>query len=259
MPPARKYCYQSLIEPAFSQRRPKPYLAIMLQARNLVKRYGDLQVLRGVSLDVAQGEMIAIIGASGAGKSTLLHLLGALDKPDSGSVQLGDTDVFRLPARKQARFRNDKLGFVFQSHHLLPEFSAAENVAMPLWIGGKGRKYALDKASAMLQRVGLGARLENKPSQLSGGEAQRVAIARALINDPAILMADEPTGNLDSTNADAIHNLFLELRRELGQTIILITHNETLAARTDRTLVMRDGLIVEERSAGAGAAVGAMS
>jgi lipoprotein-releasing system ATP-binding protein len=220
----------------------------MLTARNLTKRYGDLQVLRGVSLDVAQGEMIAIIGASGAGKSTLLHLLGALDKPDSGTVQLGDTDVFSLPAAKQASFRNTQLGFVFQSHHLLPEFTAAENVAMPLWIRGLGKKAAELQAAAMLERVGLAGRLQNKPSQLSGGEAQRVAIARALINKPAILMADEPTGNLDSANADAVHNLFLELRRELGQTIILITHNEALAARTDRTLVMRDGLIVEERA-----------
>ena len=219
----------------------------MLQARNLVKRYGELPVLRNVSLDVAAGEMVAIIGPSGAGKSTLLHLIGALDKPDSGSVTIGDTDVFRLPAGKQAKFRNSRLGFVFQSHHLLPEFSAAENVAMPLWIKGLSRKSAMDSAAAMLERVGLGGRLQNKPSQLSGGEAQRVAIARALINQPAILMADEPTGNLDSANAEAIHSLFLELRRDLGQTIILITHNEALAARTDRTLVMRDGVIVEER------------
>lgn len=219
----------------------------MLQASNLVKRYGDLPVLRGVSLDVAQGEMIAIIGPSGAGKSTLLHLLGALDKPDSGSVRIGDTDVFKLPSGKQARFRNSHLGFVFQSHHLLPEFSAVENVAMPLWIKGLNKKAALGQATSILQRVGLGQRLQNKPSQLSGGEAQRVAIARALVNEPAVLMADEPTGNLDSANAEAIHNLFLELRRELGQTIVLITHNEALAARTDRTLVMRDGVIVEER------------
>jgi lipoprotein-releasing system ATP-binding protein len=219
----------------------------MLQARNLVKRYGDLQVLRGVSLDVAQGEMIAIIGPSGAGKSTLLHLLGALDKPDGGSVQIGNTDVFKLPSGKQARFRNSRLGFVFQSHHLLPEFTAQENAAMPLWIKGVNKKASMDQAAAMLQRVGLGQRMDNKPSQLSGGEAQRVSIARALINQPAVLMADEPTGNLDSANAEAIHGLFLELRRELGQTIILITHNEALAARTDRTLVMRDGVIVEER------------
>ncbi len=198
-------------------------------------------------MEVAEGEMVAIIGPSGAGKSTLLHLLGALDKPDKGIVRIRDTDVFSLGARKQARFRNEQLGFVFQQHHLLPEFSAIENVAMPLWIGGKSRKAAMAEAAKALEVVGLSARKEHKPSELSGGEAQRVAIARALINKPAILMADEPTGNLDTVNAEAIHNLFLSLRHGMGQTIILITHNEALAARTDRTLVMRDGAIVEER------------
>jgi lipoprotein-releasing system ATP-binding protein len=219
----------------------------LLTANNLYKSYGPLTVVRDVSLQIAPGEMVAIIGPSGAGKSTLLHLLGALDKPDKGSVKIRDTEVFALPAGRQARFRNQQLGFVFQSHHLLPEFSAVENVAMPLWIKGAGRKAALAAAAAMLEQVGLAARTANKPSQLSGGEQQRVAIARALINKPAILMADEPTGNLDTANAEAIHNLFLSLRRELQQTIILITHNEALAARTDRTLVMRDGAIVEER------------
>lgn len=219
----------------------------MLHASHLFKAYDTLTVVRDVSLDVAQGEMVAIIGPSGAGKSTLLHLLGALDKPDKGNVRIRDTDVFSLGARKQARFRNEQLGFVFQQHHLLPEFSAIENVAMPLWIKGKSRKAAISEAAAILERVGLGERTSHKPSELSGGEAQRVAIARALVNKPAILMADEPTGNLDTTNAEAIHNLFISLRRDLGQTIILITHNEALAARTDRTLVMRDGAIVEER------------
>lgn len=219
----------------------------MLTARNLTRSYGTLTVVHDVSLDVAAGEMIAVIGPSGAGKSTLLHLLGALDKPDSGTVRIRDTEVFALGARRQAHFRNQQLGFVFQSHHLLPEFTAAENVAMPLWIKGTGRRAALAKAADMLRQVGLSARTGNKPSQLSGGEQQRVAIARALINKPAILMADEPTGNLDTANAEAIHDLFLSLRQDLGQTIILITHNEGLAARTDRTLVMRDGSIVEER------------
>ncbi len=219
----------------------------MLTAQHLYKAYGDLTVVRDVSLDIASGEMVAIIGPSGAGKSTLLHLLGALDRPDKGSVRIRDTEVFSLPAGKQAKFRNQQLGFVFQSHHLLPEFSAAENVAMPLWIRGNGRKAGLAAAEAMLERVGLAARTGNKPSQLSGGEQQRVAIARALINKPAILMADEPTGNLDTANAESIHSLFLDLRRDLGQTIILITHNEALAARTDRTLVMKDGAIIEER------------
>jgi len=219
----------------------------LLTATQLFKSYGPLAVVRDVSMSVSEGEMVAIIGPSGAGKSTLLHLLGALDKPDKGSVQINNTSVFDMPARKQARFRNQQLGFVFQSHHLLPEFTAIENVAMPLWINGVGRKAAMNSARAMLEKVGLQDRLDNKPSQLSGGEQQRVAIARALVNKPAILMADEPTGNLDTANADSIHNLFLSLRKELKQTIILITHNEILAARTDRTLVMRDGVIVEER------------
>jgi lipoprotein-releasing system ATP-binding protein len=219
----------------------------MLTAVNLYKKYSSLTVVNNVSLTVAAGEMLAIIGASGAGKSTLLHLLGALDKPDSGQVRIRDTDLLRLPSRKQAQFRNQELGFVFQFHHLLPEFSAVENVAMPLWIDGKNKKEGLQRAAEMLETVGLGKRLENKPSELSGGEQQRVAIARALVNKPAILMADEPTGNLDTANAHGIHELFLRLRQEMNQTIILITHNEELAARTDRTLVMRDGSIVEER------------
>ncbi|MEO6831982.1 MAG: ABC transporter ATP-binding protein [Chitinophagaceae bacterium] len=219
----------------------------LLSAHNLSKSYGSLQVLRDVSLEVAAGEMIAIIGPSGAGKSTLLHLLGALDKPDSGKVKINGTEVFSLSAAKQSKFRNAQLGFVFQAHHLLPEFTAEENVVMPLWIAGKPRKAALAAASEMLERVGLSGRTKHKPSQLSGGEQQRVAIARALINKPAILMADEPTGNLDTANAESIHSLFIALRKELKQTIILITHNEALAARTDRTLLMRDGQIVEER------------
>jgi lipoprotein-releasing system ATP-binding protein len=219
----------------------------LLKASHLFKAYDTLTVVRDVSLEIEKGEMVAIIGPSGAGKSTLLHLLGALDKPDRGTVRIRDTDLFSLSAGRQARFRNEQLGFVFQQHHLLPEFSAIENVAMPLWIGGKSRKAGLNEAAQMLERVGLAARGHHKPSELSGGEAQRVAIARALINKPAILMADEPTGNLDTANAEAIHNLFISLRRDTGQTIILITHNEALAARTDRTLAMRDGAIVEER------------
>jgi lipoprotein-releasing system ATP-binding protein len=219
----------------------------LLTAEHLFKKYASLTVVRDVSLEVAAGEMVAIIGPSGAGKSTLLHLLGALDKPDSGTVRIGTTDVAALPAGAQARFRNKRLGFVFQAHHLLPEFTAVENVAMPLWISGMGRKAGVKEAMGMLEKVGLSERTGNKPNQLSGGEQQRVAIARALINKPSILMADEPTGNLDTANAEAIHSLFLSLRKDLNQTIILITHNEALAARTDRTLVMRDGAIVEER------------
>ncbi len=216
----------------------------MLVAENLFKKYSNLTVVNDVSLEVAKGEIVSVTGPSGAGKSTLLHLLGALDKPDSGSVRIDGTDVFKLPAKKQAQFRNKHIGFVFQFHHLLPEFSAAENVAVPLWIAGKSKRQALQEAATMLETVGLGKKLENKPSELSGGEQQRVAIARALINKPSIVMADEPTGNLDSANAQAIHELFIELRNRLNQTFIMITHNEELAAMTDRVLTMKDGKMV---------------
>jgi lipoprotein-releasing system ATP-binding protein len=219
----------------------------MLQADNLVKKYGSLTVVNDVSLSVRKGEVVSIIGPSGAGKSTLLHLLGALDKPDGGKIIIDGIQLEQLSAKKQAAFRNKHLGFVFQFHHLLPEFSAEENVAIPLWINGSGRKEALKKAVAMLEKVGLGNKLDNKPSELSGGEQQRVAIARALVNNPSIIMADEPTGNLDSANATAIHQLFLSLRKELNQTFVMITHNEELAKLTDRILVMRDGKMVEER------------
>ncbi len=218
----------------------------MLSANNLYKKYGTLTVVNGVSLQVAPGEIVAITGPSGAGKSTLLHLLGALDKPDNGTVTINNTDVFALNGKKQARFRNKHMGFVFQFHHLLPEFSAVENVAVPLWISGKGRKEGIALATGALQAVGLGSKLENKPGELSGGEQQRVAIARALVNKPSIIMADEPTGNLDTANAHAIHELFLQLRDKFGQTFVMITHNETLADMTDRKLTMLDGKIVDE-------------
>ena len=222
-------------------------MSAILHAKDLVKKYPSLTVVNDVSLSVEQGEIISITGPSGAGKSTLLHLIGALDKPDSGSVLIDGTDILQLPSKKQARFRNTHLGFVFQFHHLLPEFSAAENVAVPLWIKGTGKKEALKQAAEMLAIVGLGNRLDNKPSELSGGEQQRVAIARALVNRPSIVMADEPTGNLDTANAQSVHNLFLDLRKQLGQTFIMVTHNEALATLTDRTLIMHDGRIVEER------------
>lgn len=217
----------------------------MLLAKNLFKKYSSLTVVNNVSLEVPKGQIVSIIGPSGAGKSTLLHLLGGLDKPDSGSVSLDDTPLTSLSSGKQARFRNRHIGFVFQFHHLLPEFSAVENVAIPLWIAGKSRKEGLSKAAATLEMVGLGQRTGNKPGELSGGEQQRVAIARAIINNPSVIMADEPTGNLDSANAEAIHQLFLDLRQQLGLTFVLITHNEALAARTDRTIVMRDGQIIQ--------------
>lgn len=219
----------------------------MLVAKNLFKKYAAFTVVNDVSLSVAKAEIVSIIGPSGAGKSTLLHLIGALDKPDSGSVLIEGTDILKLPARKQARFRNAHIGFVFQFHHLLPEFSAIENVSIPLWIKGSGKKEAMQLAAEMLKEVGLGGRLDNKPSELSGGEQQRVAIARALVTRPSVVMADEPTGNLDSANAHALHNLFLQLRDKFGQTFIMITHNEALAKLTDRTLTMQDGRIVDEK------------
>ena len=220
------------------------FLHNMVEVRNLVKKYNSLCVVNNVSLSIAQGALISITGASGAGKSSLLHLMGGLDIPDSGSVLIDGIDLFTLSSKKQARFRNEKIGFVFQFHHLLPEFTAIENVAMPLWIAGKSRKEGLNEAEKILDIVGLSARINNKPNALSGGEQQRVAIARALVNKPAIVMADEPTGNLDSANADAIHQLFVHLRKELSQTFVLVTHNKELAALTDQNLEMLDGRIV---------------
>lgn len=219
----------------------------MLSAKDLYKQYGALTVVNDVSLHVAKGEIVSIVGPSGAGKSTLLHLLGGLDKPDKGDVLIDNIDFVKLSGKKQSKFRNAHIGFVFQFHHLLPEFTAVENVCVPLWIKGAGKKEAMDAAAAMLGVVGLGSRLGNKPSELSGGEQQRVAIARALVTRPSVVMADEPTGNLDSANAVAIHNLFLELRDKFGQTFLMITHNDALAGMTDRTLLMRDGKIVEEK------------
>lgn len=219
----------------------------MLSVKNLFKKYTSFTVVNDVSLHVEKGEIVSIVGPSGAGKSTLLHLIGALDKPDSGRVLIAGTDILQLPSKKQAKFRNSHIGFVFQFHHLLPEFSAVENVSVPLWIKGTGKKEAMHQAGEMLNVVGLGNRLDNKPSELSGGEQQRVAIARALVTKPSIVMADEPTGNLDTANAQSIHKLFLELRDKFGQTFIMITHNDALAKMTDRTLTMQDGKIVSEK------------
>jgi len=216
----------------------------MLSADHLTKRYGPLTVVQDVSLQLSRGEVVAITGPSGAGKSSLLHLLGGLDVPDAGTVRFEDTQLFQLSTRQQARFRNSKMGFVFQFHYLLPEFSALENVAMPLWIGGMEKKKATAEATAALARLGLGGRVQHKPSELSGGEQQRVAIARAIVHRPLVLFADEPTGNLDSANAESVHELFLQLREELDLTILMITHNEALAAKTDRALLMKDGRLV---------------
>lgn len=216
----------------------------MLQATNIQKCYGAVQVLKGVSLSVQQGEIVSIVGSSGAGKSTLLHILGTLDKADGGSVQLNQIAIDKLSRKQLAAFRNQHIGFIFQFHHLLPEFSALENVCMPAWIAGGKRKAATQRAQVLLETLGLGHRLQNKPSELSGGEQQRVAVARALINNPSIVMADEPTGNLDSTHAKELHQLFIDLRNQFQQTFLIVTHNQELAQMSDRIVQMKDGLIV---------------
>jgi lipoprotein-releasing system ATP-binding protein len=213
----------------------------MVITKNIVKSYGSLPILKGVSLEVNKGEIVSIVGASGAGKSTLLHILGTLEKPDSGTLIIDNTNVFELSAKKLALFRNQKIGFVFQFHHLLPEFSAIENVCIPAWIAGLGKKEAMKKAMELLEILNLKDRVEHKPNELSGGEQQRVAIARALINHPAIVLADEPTGNLDSQNSKAIFDMINNLRNQLGQTFIMVTHNQELADLSDRALTMIDG------------------
>jgi lipoprotein-releasing system ATP-binding protein len=216
----------------------------MLRAIDIKKNYGGLQVLKGVNLQIEQGEVVSIAGSSGAGKSTLLHILGTLDAPSSGEIYLGRQAVQGLTGRKLAAFRNKNIGFVFQFHHLLPEFTALENVCIPGWIAGKRRKEVQARAAGLLDTLGLADRQQNKPNQLSGGEQQRVAVARALINSPQIVMADEPTGNLDSANARELHQLFMHLRQQFNQTFLIVTHNEELAAMSDRIVHMRDGLIV---------------
>jgi lipoprotein-releasing system ATP-binding protein len=214
----------------------------MLKARQIVRNYGSLPVLKGIDLEIAKGELVTIVGASGAGKSTLLHILGTLDRPDAGQVFIGDTDVFALKEKDLATFRNQRIGFVFQFHNLLPEFTALENVCMPGFIGVKTHESEVRrKGGELLEMLGLKDRLNHLPSQLSGGEQQRVAVARALINDPAIIFADEPSGNLDSRNAEDLHQLFFRLRNELNQTFVIVTHNEHLAALADRKLEMVDG------------------
>jgi len=220
----------------------------MLKAENLSKKYGQLSVLRNVSLSIGQGEFVAIVGPSGAGKSTLLHLLGGLDYPDTGQVSLMDNELFKLSKKKQAAFRNKNMGFVFQFHHLLPEFTALENVCMPLWIGNVNKKEAIEAATNTLNTVGLSDRIHHKPNELSGGEQQRVAIARAIVHKPSVIFADEPTGNLDSTNAKSVHELFLKLRELYNHTFVIVTHNELLASMADRTLNMRDGIIDFEKN-----------
>lgn len=217
---------------------------MILEAKGIEKSFGDLKVLKGVDLQVEQGEVLAIMGASGAGKSTLLEILGTLSTPDGGSLTIDGTPVLSLGSKVLASFRGSRIGFVFQFHHLLPEFNALENVMIPAMIAGKSRSAARAEALRLLEMVGLGGRTAHKPSELSGGEQQRVAIARALVNSPAVLLADEPTGNLDSATKEDIHKLFFSLRETLGQTIIIVTHDPELAALCDRTLVMKDGMFV---------------
>lgn len=215
----------------------------MLKARNIHKKYASLEVLKGVDLDIEKGEIVSIIGSSGAGKSTLLHILGTLDKADQGEIYLNNIRMDNLGGKELARFRNTHVGFVFQFHHLLPEFNAIENVSIPGWIAGRNKKEVSERATFLLEQLGLAGRLDNKPQQLSGGEQQRVAVARALINNPQIVFADEPTGNLDSTNARDLHDLFIRLRKEFNQTFLIVTHNEELSLMSDRVIHMKDGKV----------------
>lgn len=216
----------------------------MIRLTDIRKRFGELEVLKGVSLGVRQGEVVSVVGASGAGKTTLLQIMGTLSRPDAGRVEIGGEDPFALGDKALSRFRNDRIGFVFQFHHLLPEFSAFENVCIPGLIGRRPRAGVERRAAELLGMMGLAARRDHKPGQLSGGEQQRVAIARALVNSPAVLLADEPSGNLDSHNRDEIHRLFFDLRERLGQTVVIVTHDENLAAMADRKITMSDGTIL---------------
>ncbi len=215
----------------------------MLVAKNIKKSYGDLTVLKGVDVSIDQGEIVSFVGKSGAGKTTLLHILGTLDQPDSGELQIRDTEVFKLNEKKIASFRNLNVGFIFQFHHLLPEFSALENVCIPAFINKKSEAESQARAKELLSYLGLSKRLDHKPTQLSGGEQQRVAVARALMNEPAIVFADEPSGNLDSSTSKELHQLIFQLRKDFNQTFVIVTHNEELADMSDRKLVMTDGLL----------------
>ena len=216
----------------------------MISIKDVTKSYGLLKVLKGVNIDVAKEEIVCLMGASGAGKSTLLHIMGTLDKPDEGTVEINGQDVFKMKDKTLSKFRNQHIGFVFQFHHLLPEFTAIENICLPALIAGKSRKESVKEAEKLLTIFKLSNRAEHKPSELSGGEQQRIAIARALINNPKIVFADEPSGNLDSENARELHKLFVDLRNLLHQTFVIVTHNRSLASMADRILEIKDGLII---------------
>ena len=219
----------------------------MIQLEGITKSFGSLQVLRGIDLEITQGEVVSIVGPSGAGKTTLLQIMGTLDRPDSGTVRIDDIETGRMKERELSAFRNRHIGFVFQFHQLLPEFTALENVMIPALIGGRSKTDARQNAADMLTLLGLADRAGHKPNELSGGEKQRVAVARALINRPAVVLADEPSGSLDSQNKAELHRLFFDLRDRLGQTFVIVTHDETLAQLTDRTLHMKDGRMIDDK------------
>lgn len=219
----------------------------MIQLKNITKSFGSLQVLRGIDLSVEEGQVVSIVGPSGAGKTTLLQIMGTLDKADSGQVIINGQDISALNQKKLSRFRNKHLGFVFQFHQLLPEFTALENIMIPAFIGGVDKKEAEERARELLQFMGLADRATHKPNELSGGEKQRVAVARALVNHPDVIMADEPSGSLDSQNKEDLHKLFFDLRDKYGQTFIIVTHDESLATLTDRTIHMKDGIIIDDK------------
>ena len=219
----------------------------MIQLKNITKSFGSLQVLRGIDLSVEEGQVVSIVGPSGAGKTTLLQIMGTLDKADSGQVIIIGQDISALNQKKLSRFRNKHLGFVFQFHQLLPEFTALENIMIPAFIGGADKKEAEERARELLQFMGLADRATHKPNELSGGEKQRVAVARALVNHPDVIMADEPSGSLDSQNKEDLHKLFFDLRDKYGQTFIIVTHDESLATLTDRTIHMKDGIIIDDK------------
>ncbi len=215
----------------------------MIELRGITKSFDGLQVLRGIDLDIGQGEIVSVVGPSGAGKTTMLQIAGSLDRPDSGSVKFDGTDIFRLSDNKLAQFRNTHIGFVFQFHQLLPEFTMAENVALPAMIGGASRSDAMARAAKLIDYLGLSDRAAHRPAQLSGGERQRAAVARALINNPRVVLADEPSGSLDSHNREELHRLFFNLRRDMGHTFVIVTHDEQLALQADRRVTMRDCMI----------------